>query len=139
MNTEYVTMEHSTMTKKIPLALLLLALPALPAFAQSDLTGCAAKKADIQQQIDYAKAHNNSYRIAGLEKALSEVSANCTDASLRAEREDDVRKKEQKVAEREQELTEAKATGRADKIQKKQEKLDEAEHELADAKAELNK
>jgi len=132
-------MEHSTMTKNTTLALLLLALPALPAFAQSNLTGCAAKKDDIQQQIDYAKTHNNSYRIAGLEKALSEVNANCSDASLRADREADVRKKEQKVAEREQELTEAKATGHTDKIQKKQEKLVDAKEELADAKAELNK
>jgi len=132
-------MTFAVITRKTTVALLLLALPAASALAQSNLTGCAAKKDDIQQQIDYAKAHNNSYRIAGLEKALSEVSANCTDASLRADREADVRKKEQKVAEREQELNEAKATGRTDKIQKKQEKLDDAKEELADAKAELNK
>ncbi|MCS2158105.1 DUF1090 domain-containing protein [Scandinavium sp. H11S7] len=48
-------------------------------------------------------------------------------------------KKAQKVAGREQELTEAKATGHTDKIRKKQEKLDDAQDELADAKAELNK
>ncbi|SNY62404.1 DUF1090 domain-containing protein [Enterobacter sp. CC120223-11] len=132
-------MIFKTMTKKTALALMLITLPATAALAQSGLTGCAAKKAEIQQQIDYAKAHNNSYRIAGLEKALAETSANCTDASLRAEREADVRKKEQKVAEREQELNEAKASGRNDKIAKKQEKLEDAKEELAEAKAELNK
>ncbi|MDX6018819.1 DUF1090 domain-containing protein [Scandinavium sp. V105_16] len=127
------------MKRNMTFALLLLALPATSAFAAAGLTGCAAKKADIEQQIDYAKAHNNSYRVAGLEKALAEVTANCTDASLRADREADVRKKEQKVAEREQELNEAKASGRADKIEKKQEKLNDAKDELAQAKDELNK
>lgn len=130
-------MTFAVITRHTTVALLLLALPASAALAQSNLTGCAAKKDDIQQQIDYAKAHNNSYRLSGLEKALSEVSAHCTDASLRAEREADVAKKEQKVAEREQELAEAKATGRPDKIQKKQEKWDDAKRELADAKASL--
>jgi Protein of unknown function (DUF1090) len=127
------------MKRNMTFVLLLLALPATAAFAQSGLTGCAAKKADIEQQIDYAKAHNNSHRVAGLEKALAEVSANCTDASLRAQREADVRKKEQKVTEREQELTEAQGSGRADKIKKKQEKLEDAKEELNAAKAELDK
>jgi hypothetical protein len=132
-------MKLADITKKTTFALALIALPAVSAFAQSDLTGCEAKKAEIQTQLDYAKAHNNSGQIAGLEKALSEVNANCTDSSLRAQREADVRKKEQKVTEREQELTDAQATGRKDKIQKKQEKLDDAKEELAEAKAELNK
>ncbi|HEX4502771.1 MAG TPA: DUF1090 domain-containing protein [Scandinavium sp.] len=132
-------MTFTTLTKNTAMALALMALPTASVFAQSTLTGCAAKKDEIQQQLDYAKKYNNSGQIAGLEKALKEVNANCTDASLRAEREADVREKEQKVTEREQELTEAKATGRSDKIQKKQEKLDDAKEELADAKAELNK
>lgn len=132
-------MNVNLMTKNTALALALIALPATAALADSGLTGCAAKKAEIQQQIDYAKAHDNSYRVAGLEKALAETSAHCTDASLRADREADVRKKEQKVAERQQELAEAKASGRSDKIAKKQEKLEDAQQELAEAKAELTK
>lgn len=132
-------MNINLMTKNTALALALIALPATAALADPGLTGCAAKKAEIQQQIDYAKAHDNSYRIAGLEKALAETSAHCTDASLRADREADVRKKEQKVAERQQELAEAKASGRSDKIAKKQEKLERAQQELAEAKAELTK
>ncbi|MHC9003533.1 DUF1090 domain-containing protein [Enterobacter adelaidei] len=102
-------------------------------------TGCEAKRQDIVQQIDYARAHGNSHRIAGLEKALSEVNANCTDEGLLAERESDVRKKEQKVKERRQELAEAQADGRADKIIKKQQKLEEAQAELNEAKRMLNK
>jgi hypothetical protein len=132
-------MKFATLVKSSTLTLALMTLPAASVFAQSTLTGCAAKKDQIQQQIEYAQKYNNSGQIAGLEKALAEVNTNCTDASLRTEREADVRKKEQKVTEREQELTEAKTTGRTDKIQKKQEKLDDAKEELAEAKAELNK
>lgn len=132
-------MTLTQMTKKTALALMLIALPAASALAGSGLTGCAAKKANIERQLDYAKSHGNSYRVAGLEKALAETSAHCTDASLRADRESDVRKKEQKVAERQQELNEAKASGRSDKIAKKQAKLEDAKEELAEAKAELTK
>ncbi|KAI1695454.1 DNA ligase B [Ditylenchus destructor] len=43
-----------------------------------------------QHQIEQAKAHGNSAQQAGLEKALSEVTANCTEASLKKERENKV-------------------------------------------------
>lgn len=125
-------------TKKIIAVLLLSSAPAFPALAQADLKGCEAKKYHIQQEIDYAKTHGNTHRVAGLEKAYAEVLANCTDASLRLEREADILKKEQKVAEREQELAEAQASGRADKIKKKTDKLEEAKDELSAAKAALN-
>ena len=115
----------------------------LPVFAASAASqsgiGCEAKRQEIQQQIDYASSHNNSYRVSGLQKALSELNANCTDEGLRAEREAKVREKTQKVEERRQELSEVKIDGRADKISKKQQKLTEAEAELSEAKAELTK
>jgi hypothetical protein len=127
------------LNKKTIVAILLASASILPAVAQAQSTGCAAKKDEIRQQIDYAKAHGNSYRVAGLEKAYSEVEANCTDASLKRDREADVRKKEQKVAEQKQELAEAQATGREDKIGKRMRKLEDAQRELAEAKAQLNK
>lgn len=102
-------------------------------------TGCKAKRQDIEQQIEYARAHNNDHRVAGLQKALSELKDNCTDEGLRAEREADVREKAQKVEERRQELAEAQADGRTDKISKKQRKLEEAQAELDEAKSMLNK
>ena len=115
----------------------------LPVFAASaasqPATGCQAKRQEIQKQIDYASTHNNSHRVSGLQKALSELNANCTDERLRAEREADVQEKIQKVEERRQELNEAKSDGRPDKISKKQQKLAEAEAELSEAKAELKK
>lgn len=125
---------------KLLLAGMLVLAPASSALAAPQAaTGCEAKRQDIEQQIDYARTHGNSHRVAGLEKALSEVNANCTDEGLRAERESDVRKKEQKVKERRQELAEAQADGRADKISKKQQKLEEAQAELDEAKGMLNK
>lgn len=102
-------------------------------------TGCEAKRLDIEQQIDYARANDNKYRIAGLEKALSEVKAHCTDEGLRAEREVRVKEKENKVEERRRELAEAQADGRADKVAKKQRKLEEAQAELDEARSMVNR
>ncbi|QZN97702.1 DUF1090 domain-containing protein [Symbiopectobacterium purcellii] len=102
-------------------------------------TGCEAKRQDIEQQIDYARTHGNDHRIAGLEKALSELNANCTDEALRAKRESNLREKERKVEKRRQELAEAQANGRKDKISKQQRKLKEAQSELDEARHTLNK
>ncbi|TQI82378.1 uncharacterized protein DUF1090 [Serratia fonticola] len=117
---------------------LLLALPlfALSAFSQAAVETCATKAQDIQTQIDYATQHGNTHRVAGLEKALSEVQAHCTEAGLAADRQKKIAEKQSKVAEREQELKEAQQTGKADKIAKKQKKLAEAQAELKAAQAE---
>ncbi|MEB5974925.1 DUF1090 domain-containing protein [Pantoea dispersa] len=115
-------------------------LTVFAAYASSQPSiGCEVKRQEIQQQIEYANAHNNSHRVSGLQKALSELNANCTDEGLRAEREAKVREKTRKVEERRRELSEAKTDGRADKISKKQQKLTEAEVELSEAKTELTK
>ncbi|MGX5028149.1 DUF1090 domain-containing protein [Enterobacter asburiae] len=119
-------------------AVVTLSIP-FSAQAEEALTGCAAKRQNIEQQIRQAETHENSYRVEGLKKAYAEVVATCTDASLRKEREADVRKKQQKVSEREQELQQANASGRPDKIAKKRAKLEEARAELLAAEAELTK
>ncbi|WP_431140490.1 DUF1090 domain-containing protein [Enterobacter mori] len=127
------------MNKKAVVTLaMLLALP-LSADAESALTGCAAKRENIEQQIRYAETHGNAYRVEGLKKAYAEVVANCSDESLKKEREADVLKKQQKLIEREQEREEANASGRTDKIAKKQAKLEEARAELKEVEAELSK
>lgn len=128
-------MRHS----KLLLASMLIIIPAFSTLAAPQAaTGCQAKRQNIEQQIDYARTHGNSHRVAGLEKALSEVNANCTEEGLRVEREADVRKKELKVEERRQELAEAKTDGRTDKVRKKQEKLEEAQAELGEARSKLS-
>lgn len=122
-------------------ACLLIMVPAFAASAaaQSELTGCAAKQYDIEKQIDYARTHGNQHRIAGLETALAEVKASCTESGLLAERQEKVREKERKVAERMAELKQAQETGSHDKIMKKEKKLAEAKEELVAAQRALSR
>jgi hypothetical protein len=103
------------------------------------LTGCAAKRSAIENQLQYARAHNNSGEIRGLEKALQENTEHCTDAGLKEEREQKVREAEAEVQEREADLKQAQAKGEASKIAKREKKLAESKAELEDAKAELTK
>lgn len=103
------------------------------------LKGCAAKKAHLQTQIDYARAHSNSHQQAGLQKALDEVNAHCTDASLRQERERKIADAKHEVSERQADLAEATQKGDADKIAKRKAKLAESQKELQDAMSELDK
>lgn len=125
---------------KMLLAGFLALLPAYSTLAATQAaTGCEAKRQNIEQQIEYARTYGNNHRVAGLEKALSELNANCTNEGLRAERESDIRKKERKVVERRQELTEAQTDGRKDKISNKQRKLEQAQAELEEARSMLNK
>lgn len=129
-------MKHS----KILLAGLLILVPVYSTLAATKTaTGCEAKRQNIEQQIVYARTHGNNHRIAGLEKALSELNANCTNEGLRAERESDIRKKERKVEERRQELAEAQTDGRKDKISNKLRKLEQAQGELKEARSKLTK
>ncbi|MGY2375873.1 DUF1090 domain-containing protein [Pseudomonas sp. SDO524_S393] len=103
------------------------------------LTGCAAKRQDITTQIEQAKAHGNSAQQAGLEKALGEVTANCTDASLKKERENKVLDAKHEVSRRQADLDKAMKKGDADKINKRKEKLAQSRKDLQDAVEELDK
>ena len=118
---------------------LLLAIPLLAYSALSSATNnssCAQKAQAIQTQIDYAKRYGNTYRVQGLEKALSEVQTHCTDTGLAADRQQKIADKKRKVTEREQELQAAQQTGKAEKVAKRQQKLAEAQAELKAAQAE---
>ena len=125
-----------------PLALLtvtsFLTTPLLAAETAPQLTGCAAKRQAISLQIEQAKAHGNSDQQAGLEKALSEVTANCTDAALRKERENKVLDAKHDVSRRQADLDKAMKKGDADKINKRKDKLAESRKELQDAVEELD-
>lgn len=99
---------------------------------------CISKRQDILKQIDQAKAKGNDKQLAGLNKALKANDANCTPELLRAAREKDVSEARAKVADRDRELTEAKAEGKdKDKIAKRQQKLNEAQAELQRAQKAL--
>lgn len=119
---------------------LLVVSSAFSAQASSNTTiGCAAKRQNIERQMEYARAHGNAHRVEGLGIALSKLDTYCTDAGLRAQRESNVRSKERKVEKARQELVEAQADGRQDKIIKRQLKLEEAQAELMERKALLQK
>ena len=126
-----------------PLALLatvsLASMPLLAAEEVPELTGCAAKRQAISAQIEQAKTHGNSEQQAGLEKALSEVTAHCTDASLRKERENKVLDAKHEVSRRQADLDKAMKKGDADKINKRKDKLAQSRKELQDAVEELDK
>lgn len=91
---------------------------------------CQEKEQEIQKEISYAEKHSNQRRIEGLNKALSEVRANCTDSKLRAEHQKKIAEQKEEIAERQRDLAEAKAKGDADKIDKRERKLAEAQDEL---------
>ena len=116
-----------------------MATPLLAAEEAPELTGCAAKRQAISAQIEQAKAHGNADQQAGLEKALSEVTANCTDASLRKERENKVLDAKHEVSRRQADLDKAMKKGDADKINKRKEKLAQSRKELQDAVEDLDK
>lgn len=102
-------------------------------------TGCAAKKQNIETQIQHAKNAGNTNRVRGLEKALAETKAHCTDTNLTKQRQQKIDDKERKVQKRQQELNEAKGKNDTQKIAKKQKKLAEAQAELNEAKRNLNR
>ncbi|MBD9515507.1 MULTISPECIES: DUF1090 domain-containing protein [Pseudomonadaceae] len=105
--------------------------------AKQPLTGCAAKRAAIETQLEQAKAQGNGNRVAGLQTALEKVKTYCTDASLTQERKQNVLDAEKEVAQREKDLRKAMNKGDAEKIEKRKDKLAEARAELEQAKREL--
>lgn len=126
-----------------PLALLtvtsFLTTPLLAAETAPQLTGCAAKRQAISLQIEQAKAHGNSEQQAGLEKALSEVTAHCTDVSLKKERENKVLDAKHEVSRRQADLDKAMKKGDSEKINKRKDKLAESRKELQQALDDLDK
>lgn len=102
------------------------------------LKGCAAKEHTINNEITEARAHGNSRREAGLQTALAEVKAHCTDASLRKELENKVQSAQHEVSEREADLQQANSKGDTDKIDKRKSKLAESRQELQKAQRELD-
>lgn len=112
---------------------------AQPQVQSSALTGCAAKKNDIETQLAQARAAGNAAQVSGLEKALKEAQAHCSDAGLKQQREKKLGLAKQKVAEREASLEKARQGGKQKKIEKQQRKLDEARQEQKEAEQELLK
>lgn len=102
---------------KVVTSLALLAASLCPAVLLAQSGGCDAKRQSIEQEITYAQAHGNASRVQGLQTALAQVKAHCSDESLRTDAEQKVAKAQQKVVARDQELQEAREQGKsADKM-----------------------
>lgn len=125
-----------------PLALFtvcgLMAAPLMAADQAPELTGCAAKIKEIETQLEYARAHNNSGQIAGLETALEKVKKYCTDSSLKKERESKVLDAKHEVSRRQADLDKAMKKGDPEKINKRKDKLAESRKELQEALDQLD-
>jgi hypothetical protein len=120
------------------LAMILGTVAACASAQSAGLTGCAAKKADVQTQLEQARAHGNKAQEAKLKIAQKQLASNCTDEGLRREREADVKKKEEKLAARQADLEKAKAKGKPKKIAQQEKKVQDAEAELKDAREKLD-
>jgi len=96
---------------------------------------CQEKEQEILREISYAEKHNNQNRIKGLNKALSEVRANCSDSDLRAKHQQKISEQQAEISERRAELHEAQQSGDREKISKRERKLKEAEQDLKALKA----
>lgn len=102
-----------------------------PIVCAAQTNGCDGKRASVEQEIRYAQAHGNTKRVEGLETALAQLNANCTDAGLRSDAQRKVTQAQTKLAERERDLQQAKSDGKSTKkIAERQRKVDEAHAEL---------
>lgn len=98
---------------------------------------CQQKQQDIQREIEMAKQHDNQRRVTGLERALTEVRANCTDEKLKSAHAERIEAQQHKVVERERELQQDRQEGKdQEKIGKRERKLEEARQELKKLQAE---
>jgi hypothetical protein len=107
-------------------------------------SGCAAKQCEIENRLKLARQHGQRDRAAGLQTALDEVRAHCTQRSLatKSERDvldlkDSVIEKGNKVAQRQQKLQKAQTHGDAGNIAHAKQRLEQAQDELQQAQRDL--
>ncbi|MCO4170875.1 DUF1090 domain-containing protein [Aeromonas veronii] len=105
----------------------------------SEAVGCKARLQAVNDQLVFAKAHNNAEQIAGLEQAARNIKAHCTDEGLLKEQKERVNKLRGEVDERLLELQEARVSGKPEKIAKRQARLEESQTRMLEAQRELDK
>jgi hypothetical protein len=109
-----------------------------PAFATTELAGCAARREVVQNRIN--DAQGDPERMAGLEKSLDEINAHCKDSSLSKQRNRKIIEAQNEVNEAGQALHRAESEQASEKkIEKLRAKLERAKAKLSDAEAELKR
>ena len=117
---------------KTALSLLLAAASLGASAADTQLTGCAAKRESIRSELRQAQEQGLSDKVAGLTRALDEVNAHCRDSSLAERHNKKVLKAQAKVNQTERSLRLAQeANKQPKKIAKLEGKLEKARAELA--------
>ncbi|KAA0889949.1 DUF1090 domain-containing protein [Pusillimonas sp. ANT_WB101] len=121
-------------TIKLAIPILLFGLVG-PALAASP--ACERKEVEIKNQIQHAKENNNMHRVRGLEKALSQVQAHCTDAALIKDKKEDIAEQQEDIDELLEEIQQKQSEGQYDKVQKLERKLGREREELQSLQHEL--
>ncbi len=131
--------------KKTLTALSLTLLSLLAINAASAAETCADKRAAIENEMNYARQHNNTFKLAGLQKALDEVNTHCSPESVRNDARQAVAKaqkkldqKKQDLREAEESLSQANARGNSSKVKKYQEKVAEKKQDIEKLTRQLN-
>lgn len=120
-------------------------------FSSMAFADCDIKASVLEAKIAAAEKYGNTAKVAGLQKALTQLKANCTDDAKLQRAQEKVAKYEAKVTKAQAEVTEAQANLSAaqaasnskkivkyqKKLLEKQASLKEASAALAKAKAEL--
>lgn len=125
-------------TLKTSLIALAMVVSASAAADQFDGLTCAGKQTAIQTELNYAKTANNTFRVQGLEKALADVNAFCTNDSLADKYRDKVEDKLENLQDKQEDLQEAKLKGDPQKIAKQEMKVQKAQYELKEAQDRLD-
>ncbi|MED5596561.1 MULTISPECIES: DUF1090 family protein [Janthinobacterium] len=100
--------------------------------ADTQLTGCAAKREGIRSELRQAQEQGLSDKVAGLTRALDEVNAHCRDSTLVERHNKKIVKAQAKVNQTERSLRLAQeANKEPKKIAKLEGKLEKAKAELA--------
>lgn len=103
------------------------------------LKGCAKKAYDVNTQIALAKKDGNAHKVDGLNIALEEIKAHCSDDKIISEIEKDIKEAQKELTEHEADLKEAQAEQKSDKIKKYTKKIKEDEAEISSLQAQLLK
>lgn len=117
-------------------AIVLMSVMLMPALGLAAPKTCVEKQAAIEQDISYAKEHQQTERVSGLETALKNLKDHCSDAQLKKEYDKKVEKKQTKLEKATRELDAAVKAGKSDKkIQSRKDKVEKAKAELEKARA----
>lgn len=108
-----------------------------PAITYAAPQTCADKKQQVEQELNYAKQHQQTHRVHGLEQALANLNTNCTDDGLKKEHQSKIDEKQHKLDKAQAELQKAIDDKKSSaKIQQKKQKVEKAQSALDALKAE---